>query len=87
MERKNWLFSDQPHGAEASAVLYSLIETAKVNNLEPYHYLLYLFDKLTDAILSDDYEQLQKFLPYSITANMLEEYKKKYFKKKGVRLI
>jgi transposase len=38
---KNWMFSNQPHGAEAIAVLYSIIETAKANNLEPYHYLLY----------------------------------------------
>jgi len=42
--RKNWLFFDQPGGAEAGATLYSLIETAKVNGVDPYHYLLYLFD-------------------------------------------
>lgn len=44
--RKNWLFSGTPEGAQASASLYSLIETAKANNLEPYKYLRYLFEKL-----------------------------------------
>lgn len=44
--RKNWLFSGTPEGAEASATLYSLIETAKANQLEPYSYLRYLFEKL-----------------------------------------
>ncbi|NLI75629.1 MAG: IS66 family transposase, partial [Candidatus Riflebacteria bacterium] len=41
--RKNWLFSGSPHGATCSATLYSLIETAKANNLEPYAYLRLLF--------------------------------------------
>lgn len=35
-----------PNGAEASALLYSLIETAKANKLEPYAYLRYIFEKL-----------------------------------------
>ncbi len=38
--RKAWLFSDSPKGAKASAIHYSLIETAKANNLEPYSYLV-----------------------------------------------
>ncbi len=42
--RKNWLFSGTPAGAKASASLYSLIETAKANKLEPYAYLRYLFE-------------------------------------------
>jgi hypothetical protein len=46
VERKNWLFSDRPVGAAASATIYSLIETGKINNLEPYHYLCYLFERL-----------------------------------------
>ncbi|MBU4387889.1 IS66 family transposase, partial [Candidatus Dependentiae bacterium] len=44
--RKNWLFSNTPRGAQASAVLYSLIESAKANKLEPYRYLRYLFDRI-----------------------------------------
>ncbi len=41
--RKNWLFSKTPEGAKASALLYSLIETAKANKLDTYKYLKYLF--------------------------------------------
>ena len=37
--RKNWLFSDTVKGAKSSAIIYSLIETAKANNIEPYTYL------------------------------------------------
>lgn len=44
--RKNWLFAGTPTGARASALLFSLIETAKANKLEPYRYLRYLFEKL-----------------------------------------
>lgn len=56
--RKNWLFSGHPNGAKASAALYSLIETAKANDLEPYAYLRYLFDKLPMAKSEDDYRAL-----------------------------
>ncbi|MBI5192996.1 MAG: transposase [Nitrospirae bacterium] len=44
--RKNWLFSATPEGAAASATIYSLIETAKANGLEPYRYLRYMFERL-----------------------------------------
>jgi hypothetical protein len=44
--RKNWLFSGSPNGARASSALYSLIETAKANGLEPYRYLRYLFARI-----------------------------------------
>ena len=47
--RKNWLFSGHPRGADASATLYTLIETAKANGLEPYRYLRYLFEHLPAA--------------------------------------
>ncbi len=56
--RKNWLFSATPAGAHASATLYSLIETAKANNLEPYWYLRYLFDRLPSARTTEDYKAL-----------------------------
>lgn len=42
MGRKNWLFSNTPAGAQSSAVIYSLIETAKENHLDPYRYLTWL---------------------------------------------
>jgi len=47
--RKAWLFSGSPRGAHASATLYTLVETAKANKLEPWAYLNYLFDKLPMA--------------------------------------
>lgn len=47
--RKNWLFSNSVRGVKASAALYSLIETAKANGLEPYAYLRYLFAELPKA--------------------------------------
>lgn len=42
MGRKNWLFANTPGGAQASAVIYSLMETAQENGLDPYRYLLWV---------------------------------------------
>ena len=42
MGRKNWLFANTTGGAQASAVIYSLMETAKENGLDPYRYLLWI---------------------------------------------
>jgi len=56
--RKNWLFSDSVKGVKASANLYSLIETAKANGLEPYAYLRYLFTELPKAQTVDAIEAL-----------------------------
>ena len=67
--RKNWLFSATPEGAHASAALYSLIETAKANNLEPYWYLRYLFERLTLAKTEADYRSL---LPQYIDKTEIE---------------
>jgi len=58
--RKNWLFSGSPTGANASALLFSLIETAKANNLNPYGYLKWIFEE-TPLIKSE--EEFEKFLP------------------------
>ena len=54
MGRKNWLFANTPGGAQASSVIYSLIETAKENNLDPYRYLLWILR--TAPKLSQDNE-------------------------------
>lgn len=56
--RKGWLFSDTVAGAQASANLYSLVETCKANGLEPYRYLVSLFKKLPLAIAADDFAAL-----------------------------
>jgi len=58
--RGNWLFHDTPRGAHASAALYSIVETAKANGLEPYHYLCYLFTHLPKA---ESPEALERLLP------------------------
>jgi len=56
--RKNWLFSQSVNGVKASANLYSLIETAKANGLEPYAYLRTLFAALPKAQTVEDIEKL-----------------------------
>ena len=62
--RKNWLFANTPKGAKASAVIYSIVETAKANGLSPFHYLMYLFEKLPNMDLTDP-EALKAVLPWS----------------------
>lgn len=60
--RRNWLFADTVAGANASANLYSLIETCKANGVDPYRYLVALFKALPLAKTADDYEQLLPWL-------------------------
>ena len=56
--RKNWLFSNSVAGVKASANLYSLIETAKANGVEPYQYLRHVFTELPKVTTVEDIEQL-----------------------------
>lgn len=56
--RKNWLFSHTPSGAQASAAIYSLIETAKANGLSPYEYLQFVFETLPTLDEEDDLDTL-----------------------------
>lgn len=65
MGRKAWLFSDTPRGADASAKLYSIIETAKACGLEPYAYLKLFFEKLPQAQTPADVAAL---LPWAVKA-------------------
>ena len=60
--RKAWLFSDSQRGARASANLYSLIETAKANDQEPYRYLCWLFEKLPITPL----EHIEELAPWNM---------------------
>lgn len=64
--RKNWLFANTPRGAKASAIVYSIIETAKENGLNPFHYLTYLFERLPN-LDPQDKEELDQLLPWSET--------------------
>ena len=59
--RKNWLFSNSQKGATASANLYSLIETAKLNGIEPYAYLKKVFTDLPNV---ETVEQVEALLPW-----------------------
>lgn len=58
--RRNWLFSDTPRGAHASAAWYSLIETAKLNGIEPYYYIRDIVNKCPLIVSDDEWEE---FLP------------------------
>jgi transposase len=62
--RKNWLFANSARGATSSAIIYSIVETAKENGLNPFHYLTYLFEKLP-ALDPKDPDQLDFILPWS----------------------
>lgn len=64
--RKNWLIANTPQGAKASAVTYSIIETAKENDLNPFEYLNYLFENLPNVDINDS-EVLDSLLPWSST--------------------
>jgi len=66
--RKAWLFADTPAGATASAHLYSLIETAKANGVEPYAYLARVFADLPAAIAEQDDAAIEKLLPWNVAA-------------------
>ena len=61
--RNNWLFSKTHNGARASAVLYSLIETAKANDCEPYEYLEYVLREIPKLKSEDDHGHL---LPWNM---------------------
>ena len=55
---KNWLFSGSPGGANASALLFSLIETAKANDLNPYGYLKWIIEQIPLLKSEDDFKKL-----------------------------
>ena len=62
--RKNWLFCDTVKGAESSAIVYSLVETAKANGLDPYDYLFYILTMLPYLGKSPAHEELAKLMPW-----------------------
>ena len=67
IDRKNFLFANTPKGATGSAVMFSLIQTAIENGLDPYKYLTWLMKKARDADL-DDPETVQLLLPWNASA-------------------
>lgn len=64
--RKNFLFANTPRGAKASAIMYSLIETAKENGLNPYAYLTYIFKNAPNWNIRSNADALQMLLPWSV---------------------
>ncbi len=67
--RKNWIFSNTANGAQASAILYSLVETAKANGLVPFDYLHRLLDELPGKP-----EHIDQLLPWNIDLSQHTEH-------------
>ena len=63
--RKAWLFSDTPDGANASAIIYSLLQTAKANGLEPYTWLRRV---MRDLPAAKTLEEMEALLPWNLHA-------------------
>ena len=61
--RKNWLFSESQAGAEASAIVYSIVEMAKAHDLNIYKYLKFLLEQRPNSKMTD--EQLSAVLPWN----------------------
>lgn len=61
--RKAWLFADTTQGAHASATCYSLIETAKANQLEPWVYVHHVLEHIAEA---DTLDKLEALLPWNV---------------------
>ena len=59
------MFCDTPNGAQASAVVYTMVEMAKANGVNVYHYLTYLLEKVPNDRMSDD--ELELLAPWNET--------------------
>lgn len=64
--RKNWLFANTPRGAKASAIMFSIIETAKENGLSPYEYLTYVFRNAPNWDIHSNINNLERLLPWFV---------------------
>jgi len=64
ISRKNFLFCNTPNGATASAMIYSIIETSRANNLKPFEYLTYLLKMLPNVDVKDQ-KVLDSLMPWS----------------------
>jgi transposase/IS1 family transposase len=65
VHRKNWLFADTVEGAKANAIYYSLIESAKANNLNINKYIRYLLEELPQLEEEQTEDKIEKYLPWS----------------------
>jgi hypothetical protein len=73
--KKNWVMIDTLSGANASAIIYSIVETAKANNLKIYEYIKYLLDVIPEHMEDKNYDFVEDLLPWS--DKLPEECKKK----------
>lgn len=64
--RRAWLFADTPKGATANAVLYTLVESARANDLNVYEYLKYILREMPQTRFHEHPELVDKFLPWSV---------------------
>jgi len=64
--RKNWLFSKSERGADASAMFYSIIETAKENELNPYEYLKFIFETAPNLDLIHNPNLVEQLFPWNV---------------------
>ena len=63
--KKNWQMIDTIHGAKSSAVIYSIVETAKANNLKPFDYVQHLLEEIPKHMNDKDCSFLEDLLPWS----------------------
>ena len=63
--KKNWQMIDTIHGAKSSAMIYSIVETAKANNLKPFDYVQYLLEEIPKHMNDKDCSFLEDLLPWS----------------------
>ena len=63
--KKNWVMIDTIAGAEASAMVYSIAETAKANNLKPYNYFEYLLTEIPKHMDEHNFDFCEDLLPWS----------------------
>ena len=69
--RKNWLFSGSPKGAAASAGVYTLIETAKANGINPTKYIAYILKDIPGSAFMEYPELLEEYMPWDLLVQKL----------------
>jgi hypothetical protein len=70
--RKNWLFSDSVEGMRANAIMYTLVQTARANGLDPFEYLTYVYERLPNMTTAKEVESL---LPWNVRLALENEKK------------
>ena len=82
--RRAWLFADTPKGAKANAVLYTLVESARLNELDVFAYLKYLLTEMPNNHHPEHPEIIDNYLPWSAT--LPQECRLNYKNKKCLKL-